>query len=80
MGLALGAFHFRSTRFQDSEDRVQQVHIQIKVKVIDRWIIARVAERNMARAGREMPVYISIDIDILGEAFAPATGTPEAGD
>jgi len=27
----------------------------------------------------EHPVYISIDIDVLDPAFAPATGTPEAG-
>lgn len=33
-------------------------------------IVTRVADR---------PVYISIDIDVLDPAFAPGTGTPEAG-
>ncbi|GJJ18205.1 agmatinase [Mycolicibacterium mageritense] len=27
----------------------------------------------------DMPVYLSIDIDVLDPAFAPGTGTPEAG-
>jgi len=26
------------------------------------------------------PVYISVDIDVLDPAFAPATGTPEVRD
>jgi len=30
------------------------------------------------RAGH-LPVYLSIDIDVLDPAFAPGTGTPEAG-
>ncbi len=37
-----------------------------------------VAERILARVG-ERPTYISIDIDVLDPAFAPGTGTPEAG-
>jgi agmatinase len=27
----------------------------------------------------DLPVYLSIDIDVLDPAFAPGTGTPEAG-
>ena len=37
-------------------------------------VAARIAER----AG-DAPLYISIDIDVLDPAFAPGTGTPEAG-
>ena len=37
-----------------------------------------IAERVRARVG-ERPVYVSIDIDVLDPAFAPGTGTPEAG-
>jgi agmatinase len=37
-----------------------------------------VAERIRARVG-DRPVYLSIDIDVLDPAFAPGTGTPEAG-
>jgi agmatinase len=27
----------------------------------------------------DLPVYLSLDIDVLDPAFAPGTGTPEAG-
>ncbi len=37
-----------------------------------------VLERVKARVG-ERPVYLSVDIDVLDPAFAPGTGTPEAG-
>lgn len=37
-----------------------------------------IAERIAARVG-ERPVYVSVDIDVLDPAFAPGTGTPEAG-
>ena len=37
-----------------------------------------VAERIRARVG-DRPIYVSIDIDVLDPAFAPGTGTPEAG-
>src|SRR6266700_3926721 len=39
---------------------------------------AGVIERITSRAG-ERPVYLSLDIDVLDPAFAPGTGTPEAG-
>ena len=35
-------------------------------------------ERIRERVG-DAPLYLSIDIDVLDPAFAPATGTPEAG-
>ncbi|MGP4018251.1 agmatinase [Saccharopolyspora sp. 5N708] len=37
-----------------------------------------IIERIRARLGSR-PVYLSIDIDVLDPAFAPGTGTPEAG-
>jgi agmatinase len=39
---------------------------------------AGVAERVRDRVA-DAPVYVSIDIDALDPAFAPGTGTPEAG-
>ncbi len=36
------------------------------------------AERIKARVG-DRPTYVSLDIDVLDPAFAPGTGTPEAG-
>jgi len=67
------------TTFQDYEHDVQQGFVQIEVDDIDRWGVEGIAERIMARVGTEVPVYLSIDIDVLDVAFAPATGTPEAG-
>ena len=37
-----------------------------------------VVERIAARVG-DRPAYVSLDIDVLDPAFAPGTGTPEAG-
>lgn len=45
---------------------------------VDRIGVDGIAERISARVG-ERPVYISVDIDVLDPAFAPGTGTPEAG-
>jgi agmatinase len=67
------------TSFQDYENDLQQGFMQIEVDDIDRWGVEGIAERIMARVGTEVPVYLSIDIDVLDVAFAPATGTPEAG-
>ncbi|MBC8093344.1 MAG: arginase family protein, partial [Pseudonocardia sp.] len=40
--------------------------------------VGGVVERIQARVGQR-PVYVSVDIDVLDPAFAPGTGTPEAG-
>lgn len=40
--------------------------------------IGAIVERVRERAG-DAPLYVSIDIDVLDPAFAPGTGTPEAG-
>lgn len=37
-----------------------------------------IIDRIRARLG-DRPVYVSLDIDVLDPAFAPGTGTPEAG-
>ncbi|KAI0019305.1 Arginase/deacetylase [Xylariomycetidae sp. FL0641] len=38
-----------------------------------------IVRRIRDRVGTERPVYLSLDIDTLDPAFAPATGTPETG-
>ena len=45
---------------------------------IERIGVDGVVDRVLERVG-DHPVYVSIDIDVLDPAFAPATGTPEAG-
>lgn len=44
----------------------------------DRIGVDGILERVLERVG-DAPLYISIDIDVLDPAFAPGTGTPEAG-
>lgn len=41
--------------------------------------MAGIVSRIRERVGTERPVYLSIDIDTIDPAFAPATGTPETG-
>lgn len=38
-----------------------------------------VIDRMNKRLGQEVPIYVSVDIDVLDPAHAPGTGTPEAG-
>jgi agmatinase len=45
---------------------------------IERDGLAAAIARMTARLG-DAPVYVSVDIDVLDPAFAPGTGTPEAG-
>ncbi|GME24513.1 agmatinase 1 [Neofusicoccum parvum] len=50
----------------------------VKARDIDRIGISGVIERLKERVGGSK-VYISVDIDVLDPAFAPATGTAEPG-
>ncbi|KAJ6570150.1 Arginase/deacetylase [Mycena vulgaris] len=45
---------------------------------IDDYGIARVIKKIRQRVG-DSPVYLSLDIDVVDPALAPATGTPEPG-
>ncbi len=45
---------------------------------VDDLGIRGVVEKVLDRVG-DRPVYVSVDIDVLDPAFAPGTGTPEAG-
>lgn len=69
-----GSLYDRQDLLDDTELGFTVVHC----RDIDRIGIDGVLSRVIERVG-EHPVYISIDIDVLDPAFAPATGTPEAG-
>jgi agmatinase len=59
------------------EDSALGFHVVPSVEIDDlgaRGIVERIRDRVGDR-----PVYLSIDIDVLDPAFAPGTGTPEAG-
>ncbi len=50
----------------------------LHIEDVDRLGIAAVIEKARAVVG-DGPTYISFDVDGLDPAFAPGTGTPEAG-
>jgi agmatinase len=60
-----------------ADDASLGFHVVPSVEIDDlgaRGVFDRIVERVADR-----PVYLSIDIDVLDPAFAPGTGTPEAG-
>lgn len=51
----------------------------VEAREIDTIGINGIIKKIIDRVGTTNPVYLSIDIDTLDPAFAPATGTPETG-
>jgi agmatinase len=65
----------------DAEDLVRDARVGFQVLPAtdtDRLGVPGMIEQIAARVGMR-PVYVSVDIDVLDPAFAPGTGTPEAG-
>ena len=65
----------------DREDLIDDEQLGFTIvhcRDFDRLGVAGILERVLDRV-QDSPVYVSIDIDVLDPAFAPATGTPEAG-
>ena len=52
---------------------------RIEADDIDELRPSGIAELIMQRMGTEVPVYLSVDIDVLDPGLAPGTGTPEPG-
>jgi agmatinase len=69
-----GSLYDRQDLLDDEELGFTVVHC----RDIERIGVGGVVDRVVERVG-DHPVYVSIDIDVLDPAFAPATGTPEAG-
>ncbi len=63
---------------QDLHDDVELGFQVVGSVEMDDLGVAGVVERIRERV-QERPVYLSVDIDVLDPAFAPGTGTPEAG-
>ncbi|KAK4464007.1 arginase family-domain-containing protein [Cladorrhinum samala] len=51
----------------------------VEAREIDVIGTAGIIKKIKERVGEKNPVYLSLDIDTLDPAFAPATGTPETG-
>jgi agmatinase len=52
---------------------------RVEAREIDKIGTKGIIKAIKDRVGTKNPVYLSIDIDTLDPAFAPATGTPETG-
>lgn len=63
---------------QDLADDEELGFTIVHCRDIDAIGVSGILDRVLTRVG-DAPVYVSIDIDVLDPAFAPATGTPEAG-
>ena len=65
----------------DAEDLVRDAGVGFRVvpaTEVEHLGTRGIIEAIAARVG-DRPVYVSVDIDVLDPAFAPGTGTPEAG-
>lgn len=63
----------------DFEDDTNQGFMRISSDDIDDLGTKGVVDAILGRIGVEIPVYVSVDIDVLDPGLAPGTGTPEAG-
>lgn len=64
---------------EDWADDSQQGWTRIATDDIDDIGASGVITTILNRVGTEMPVYLSIDIDVIDPGMAPGTGTPEPG-
>ncbi|KAK4693903.1 agmatinase, partial [Lecanoromycetidae sp. Uapishka_2] len=65
--------------WEDYEDDERQGFLRISADDIDEIGTAGVVSAILERIGTELPVYLSLDIDVLDPGLCPGTGTPEAG-
>ncbi|ORY07792.1 arginase family-domain-containing protein [Clohesyomyces aquaticus] len=64
---------------EDFDDDSSQGWIRISTDDIDDIGVKGVIKSIMDRVGNDVPVYLSIDIDVIDPGLAPGTGTPEPG-
>ncbi|KAF2862844.1 Arginase/deacetylase [Piedraia hortae CBS 480.64] len=63
----------------DNEEDDAQGWMRIASDEVDELGPATIAQRIVSHVGRETPVYLSVDIDVIDPGLAPGTGTPEPG-
>ena len=69
----------RLSGLADYEDDDRQGFLRISSDDIDEIGTKGVIDAIMRRIGTEVPVYLSLDIDVLDPGICPGTGTPEPG-
>ncbi|EPS38191.1 hypothetical protein H072_8061 [Dactylellina haptotyla CBS 200.50] len=65
--------------FDDYDDDTSQGWYRIEADEIDDIGPKGVINKILDNLGRDVPVYLSIDIDVIDPGLAPGTGTPEPG-
>ncbi|KIX98482.1 uncharacterized protein Z520_05783 [Fonsecaea multimorphosa CBS 102226] len=65
--------------FHDYADDERQGFLRIESDDIDSVGVRGIIDLIMERMGTSMPVYLSVDIDVIDPGLAPGTGTPEPG-
>ena len=65
--------------YDDYVDDTRQGFLQIEADDIDTLGTQGIIDAIMQRMGTEVPVYLSVDIDVIDPGLAPGTGTPEPG-
>lgn len=65
--------------YDDYVDDTRQGFLQIEADDIDVMGTQGIIDAIMQRMGTEVPVYLSVDIDVIDPGLAPGTGTPEPG-
>ena len=74
-----GGLRTRLLDWEDYEDDARQGFLQINADDIDDLGTHGIIDVILKRIGREVPVYLSVDIDVLDPGLCPGTGAPEAG-
>ena len=74
-----GGLRSRLQGWQDYEDDTRQGFLQINADDIDDLGTRGIIDLVLERIGTEVPVYLSVDIDVIDPGLCPGTGTPEAG-
>ena len=70
-----GGLRTRLLGWEDYEDDTQQGFLQISADDIDDLGTRGIIDKIIDRIGVELPVYLSVDIDVVDPGICPGTGT-----
>ncbi|KAK6501517.1 hypothetical protein TWF481_009355 [Arthrobotrys musiformis] len=65
--------------YEDYDDDTKQGWYRIEADEIDDIGVNGVIQKILDNLGKDVPVYLSVDIDVIDPGIAPGTGTPEPG-
>ncbi|KAL9104977.1 MAG: hypothetical protein Q9163_000149 [Psora crenata] len=74
-----GGLRSRLLGWEDYDDDTRQGFLQINADDIDDLGTRGIIDLILERVGTELPVYLSVDIDVIDPGLCPGTGTPEPG-